>query len=142
MLLEIKKIPEGERDFKICLQVGGKNVEIALKTKRARANISCSAKYETEIECECSRCLKNFRQKISGEVVFFIVYEGDGFADGDFDCYRYKNENERIDFTQTIHDDVFTQVPMKQMCKKDCEGIIFEEKNYADDCGRRVILKK
>ncbi|MCL1946945.1 MAG: DUF177 domain-containing protein [Chitinivibrionia bacterium] len=143
MLLEIKKIPEGERNFNIALQIGGKNVEVSLKTERNRANISCLAKYETEIDCECSRCLENFRQKISGEVRFFIVYENDDFADDDFDCYRYKNENEKIDFAQTIHDDVFTQIPMKPLCKEDCKGIIFEEKHEsAGDCGQWAVLKK
>jgi uncharacterized metal-binding protein YceD (DUF177 family) len=73
--------------------------------------------------------LDNFKQKINGSVRFFIVPESEsGFDDDDFDCYYYKSENDKIDFEQTIFDDIFTQIPMKPLCRKDCKGIILEEK--------------
>lgn len=128
MLIEIKKIPNGERVFETDAEIEGKKIPIKLKTKRDFADISCSVEYETEVECECSRCLEKFQQKIAGDVRFFIVPESKKeFACEDFDCYYYKSENDKIDFEQTIFDDMFTQIPMKPLCKGNCVGIIWEE---------------
>lgn len=142
--MELKKIPDGERIFDTELFLEGKKVAITLKTERNRSEISCFAKYETQIECECARCLEIFQQKISGEVRFFIVPECEGFDDDDFDRYYYKNENDKIDFTQTIRDDVFTQIPMKPLCREDCAGIILQKKKDSDvvENGQWTVLKK
>jgi len=129
MLIEIKKIPNGERVFESDVEINERIIPIKLKTKRDFANISCSVEYGTEIECECSRCLEKFWQKIVGCARFFIAPEGKSeFDDEDFDCYFYKSENDKIDFEQTIFDDIFTQVPMKPLCKEECKGIVLEEK--------------
>jgi uncharacterized metal-binding protein YceD (DUF177 family) len=135
MLIEIRKIPNGERIFEAETYVADKVVPITLKTQREYSKISCLLNYETEIECECSRCLEKFQHKISGEVRFFIVPEssGNGGFDDEFDCYRYKNENDKIDFVQTLHDDIFTQIPMKPLCCEDCVGIVFKEKPIVGD---------
>jgi uncharacterized protein len=150
MLIEIKKIPEGERIFETELLIDDKLVEILLKTERKRSKILCLAEYKTEIDCECSRCLELFKQEISGEAQFFIVWGNEEFSDDDFDCYRSKNENDKIDFTQTIYDEIFVQVPMKPLCREDCAGIVLEEKDKIADSTEKktetgqgwIILKK
>jgi uncharacterized metal-binding protein YceD (DUF177 family) len=128
MLIEIRKIPKGERKFESEIVIDGKKVPIKLKTERDFEKISCLAVYETEIECECARCLEEFNLKISGEVRFFIALGNTEFNDDDFDFYKSKNENDKIDFTQTIYDDIFTKIPMKLLCKENCAGIVIEEK--------------
>lgn len=125
MLIEVKKIPNGVRFFESEVIIDGKNVPIKLKTERDYANISCFAEYKTEIDCECSRCLEGFKQKIAGNVRFFIIPESELFNEEDFDCYFYRSENDKIDFEQTIFDDIWTQVPMKPLCKEECTGIIW-----------------
>ena len=126
--MEIRKIPEGGQSFEMNLQLDGCNVAILLKTQRDREKISCAFEYRSKIICECSRCLDEFEQEISGESVFFIIPEGKEPASDDFDCYFYKGENTKIDFTQTVYDEVFTQIPMKPLCKEDCAGIELNEK--------------
>lgn len=130
MYIEIRKIPNGEQVFESEVEMDRRIIPIKLKTERNFANISCSVEYNTEIDCECSRCLESFKQKIDGNTKFFIIpnTEKSGFDDEDFDCYFYKSENDSIDFTRTIFDDVWTQVPMKPLCKEDCKGINLSNK--------------
>jgi len=123
MCLEIRKIPEGGQITEMVLRLGECDVALTLETQRNREKISCTAEYRTKINCECSRCLEEFEQEISGKVEFFIVPEKQEAVIGDFDSYFYRGENTKIDFSQTIYDEVFTQVPMKPLCKEDCAGI-------------------
>jgi uncharacterized protein len=132
MVIEIGKIPEGKRvwnfeasfnkDFR-CEFLCGKTFPIMLETERERSKISCFAKYKTEIICQCSRCLEEFQYKIGGKVRFFIAHKSENYAEDEFDFYFYNSENEKIDFAQTIYDDIITQIPMKPLCKIDCKGI-------------------
>jgi len=122
MCLEIRKIPEGGQVLEMDLRLGECDVALVLKTQRKRERISCIAEYKTKINCECSRCLEVFEQDISGEVEFLIIPEGQEVGSDDFDCYFYRGEGAKVDFTQTIYDEVFTQVPMKPLCKEDCKG--------------------
>ena len=153
MIIEIGKIPEGERiwNFEASFNedftdgfLSGKVFPVKVKTERERSKISCLAEYKTEIAFECSRCLEEFQYEIEGEVRFFIVHKSEnGVSDEDeFDFYFYRGENEKIDFAQTIYDDIMTQIPMKPLCKKDCKGI---ELNGAVEIGENEqwdVLKK
>jgi len=142
MIIEIGKIPESERvwNFEASFNedftggfLSGKTFPVTIKTERGRSKISCLAEYKTEIAFECSRCLEEFRYEIEGEVRFFIVHESEkSGGEDEFDFYFYRSENEKIDFAQTIYDDIMTQIPMKPLCKKDCKGI---ELNFADETG-------
>ena len=133
MVIEIGKIPEGVRIWESVLSFEedlakyfaiNESVKISLETKRERSLISCFAKYKTEITCFCSRCLEEFQYELEGEVRFFVVHESRECADeGDFDFYRYRSGNEKIDFSQTVYDDIVTQIPMKPLCKDDCKGM-------------------
>jgi uncharacterized protein len=123
MCLEIRKIPEGGQVLEMNLQLGECDVALTLKMQRNREKISCVAEYKTKIICECSRCLEEFEQEISGKVEFWIVPEGQDGGSDEIDRYFYRGENTKVDFTQTIYDEVFTQIPMKPLCKEDCKGI-------------------
>jgi uncharacterized protein len=128
MFIEVGKVPEGERiwDMQASFAEGflsGIKFPINVKTKRERSKISCFAKYKTEITCECSRCLQEFQYEIKGEVYFFVAYENETCSDNEFDFYFYKSGNDKINFAQTIYDDIVTQIPMKPLCRENCEGI-------------------
>ena len=127
MMIEIKKIPSGVAVFEPEVEIDGRKIPLKLTTERDFEKISCFAEYCAEIECECARCLKEFRLKINGEVRFFVVFGNAEFNDDDFDCYLSRGGNDKIDFTQTIFDDIFTRIPMKVLCKEDCAGIVLED---------------
>jgi uncharacterized metal-binding protein YceD (DUF177 family) len=151
MVIEIGKIPEGERlwnsqavfteDFTEKF-LSGKKIPLSVITQRELSKISCFVKYETEVACECSRCLEEFQYEIKNEVRFFIVHENELHGDEEFDFYFYKNGNEKINFAQTIYDDIMTQIPMKPLCKENCKGI--ELRRYEEKSGNEQwdALKK
>ena len=129
MVIEIGKTPEGERVLEMQASfsdtvLAGNRFPLILKTKRERSKISCRAKYKTQIICECSRCLKEFQYEIENEICFFVDHESQNCDYDEFDFYVYNGGNDKIDFSQTIYDDIMTQIPMKPLCRNDCEGIL------------------
>ncbi|MDR0305135.1 MAG: DUF177 domain-containing protein [Chitinispirillales bacterium] len=153
MVIDVGKIPEGERIWDFVLSLDSRlvknfmlneNIPVTLKTERRRSKISCFAKYKTEVTCECSRCLEEFKYEIENEVRFFVIHESETCNyDDEFDFYYYKSGNEKIYFAHTIYDDIVTKIPMKPLCKDNCEGITrFVRKNENEKNEQWNVLKK
>lgn len=62
----------------------------------------------------CSRCLAETQERISGEVqAKFVKGEGDGID------YGYRGG--RLDFREALRDAVIAAMPLKLVCKEECE---------------------
>jgi uncharacterized protein len=152
MVIEIGKIPEGERIWDEVLSLDGdltsffalnKSIVITLETQRRRSKISCLVKYKTDVACVCSRCLQEFQYEIESTIRFFVVHESETCEDDeDFDFYHYKSGNEKIDFTQTVYNDIVTQIPMKPLCRDNCVGIDLEIEENGNENEQWNVLKK
>ena len=90
---------------------------------------------KTELELACSRCLEPYRMPIDRE--FDLRYlpattgeagshedsedEGDEVEDDDVAMTFYRDE--QIDLNELLREQFYLALPMKPLCKDDCQGI-------------------
>lgn len=66
---------------------------------------------------ECSRCLEK------ATATFDIPFKEDFTPDGKEGTYQYKTGI--IDLTKAVEDNIIMNMPMKLLCREDCEGITY-----------------
>lgn len=90
---------------------------------------------KTELELACSRCLEPYRMPIDRE--FDLRYlpagaaapdrnddeddEGDAVEDDDVAITFYRDEH--IDLNELLREQFYLALPMKPLCREDCQGI-------------------
>jgi uncharacterized protein len=67
------------------------------------------------LECECSRCLKKFHQdlKLTGWAAH-LPLEGEE---------KVEVDNDSVDLTPFIREDILLDFPQRPLCKPDCAGL-------------------
>lgn len=74
--------------------------------------------FDTKIKLSCSRCLDDINKDMEVKVKeTFTANEAD--KDG-FDIFI---ENNVIDITEVIENNIISVLPVKKLCKKDCKGL-------------------
>ena len=77
------------------------------------------------LEGKCSRCLKEAKQAVEGEL--------DAYFEPKKDCEDYSYSNGRIDLREAIEDAIMAAMPYVVLCDDSCEGIQYsEEKSLTD----------
>lgn len=71
------------------------------------------------IEGQCSRCLKEARQEIEGEL--------DAYFQPFRDCEDYSYSNGIVDLKQAVEEAVMASLPFSLSCGEACEGISFSD---------------
>lgn len=71
------------------------------------------------LEGKCSRCLKDSKQEVIGEL--------DAYFEPRKDCEDYSYSNGRIDLREAIEDAVMAAMPYVILCQEDCKGIQYSE---------------
>ena len=80
-----------------------------------------SGKISFVLEGKCSRCLKDAKQVVEGEL--------DAYFEPRKDCEDYSYSNSRIDLREAIEDAIMAAMPYVVLCDDSCEGIQYSEKN-------------
>ncbi len=120
MLIDLKSIPlgglyiEGEDppgiieiddpDIKFC-----RPIRYEIKASLTKRTLLVRGRMEVEVGLTCSRCLKEFEEKIEVDD-FNLRKEVDDPAD-------------TIDLTEEVRADIILALPRKPLCKMDCLGI-------------------
>jgi uncharacterized protein len=85
------------------------------------------------LRCECARCLRSFDTKV--EIVDWAAHlplSGEEAVPVDNDC---------VDLTPLIREDIFLALPQHPLCSRDCPGLLRESGRQAkelDDSALRV----
>ena len=138
MLLDLSKIrtpheryekaypPEAfkaDADYKIV-----EPVKLAFDIHKDKNTFRLDGRVETRLELPCSRCLEPFRWPV--DEPFELTYQPRGahtdehereIADADFSAAFY--ENDEIDLEQLIRERIEMSMPMKPLCRSDCQGL-------------------
>ena len=84
---------------------------------------------------ECDRCLEDFEKELEGEVALVYSENEELFAEGeDEDLRHVPKSGDEIDLAGDIRDAVFLTIPIKRVCREDCQGLCPEcgvNKNHA-----------
>ncbi|MEW5722285.1 MAG: DUF177 domain-containing protein [Thermodesulfobacteriota bacterium] len=111
---------------------GGETVSLAapvtgrLKLEPAKHKIVVRGRIESEIWANCARCLEDFRLPVAEDLV--VVYEEppegeppEELEDGNL--YQDYIVNETLDLWPRIEELLVLSVPMKPLCRQDCQGL-------------------
>lgn len=133
MFIDISKIPQGTSNIKQVLTLpeelahaGGVTPEVDadIAVRRLESTLYVSISFTGSVERECDRCLKSFTEGVVGSVDFILQQAEDSEEyEGEVDCYRYRDEQDEVDFSQTLYDAMLLKLGYRALCKTDCEGL-------------------
>jgi DUF177 domain-containing protein len=120
MLIDLKSIPIGGlylrgEESPDSIEIDDTDVGFHLpirydiKASLTKRTLLVRGRLEVEVQLTCSRCLKEFDEKIEIE---------------DFNIRKeIDNPGETIDLTEDVRADIILSLPRKPLCKMDCPGI-------------------
>ncbi|MBI4654106.1 MAG: DUF177 domain-containing protein [Nitrospirae bacterium] len=104
------------------------NVEVNLKISKLGDKVLVTGETKASISLLCSRCLKNFSYplhiKFDTEYIPFkeLLQESEyELKREELDISFYRDD--QIDIEQLVKEQLFLAIPMKPLCKSDCQGI-------------------
>ena len=114
---------KADEDYKIV-----EPVRLAFDVHKDKQTFRLDGRVQTTLELSCGRCLEPFRWTV--DEPFELTYEprraftGDHereIADEDFSSAFY--DNDQIDLEQLIRERFEMSLPMKPLCRDDCQGL-------------------
>ena len=82
-------------------------------------SLELKGKISFVLEGKCSRCLKETKQAVEGEL--------DAYFEPKKDSEDYSYSNGRIDLREAIEDSIMAAMPYVVLCDETCEGIQYSE---------------
>ncbi|MFH1826060.1 MAG: YceD family protein [bacterium] len=106
-----------------------KPVEVRLQLFNTGSSILIRGEVKSETELECSRCLTKFKRPLTVKIE--EEFAKDAPADKGSKSVELRPEDfvhqiepdNTIDLTEVIRQNLLLAVPIKTLCKQDCEGI-------------------
>ena len=104
------------------LESGNSRIAGSMKLMRTDKGVLVSAKMSTDTQSTCSRCLKEFGQRID------VAFEEEAFHSNDEPSGEQPEapaiDDKRIlDLTEALEQYLYLAVPVKPVCREDCQGI-------------------
>lgn len=151
MLFAIDEIPTAGLDFAVVKkrrdfdidQPGvslSRDVEVVGTLSLSGKDVYLAGTIKTELTLQCSRCLEPFQFPVESKVTaHFVPREEPGeehkehleveLSTSDIDI-EYYDEN-RVDITQPVHDQILLALPFVSVCREGCKGLCVE-------CGKNL----
>lgn len=102
-------------------------VDIAATLRRVRQTLYLEGTLRTEVETACSRCLEAARLPIGAPFKYILAPaqaehpEEQELNAEDMDFVYYQDD--LIDLDPLITEQILLQIPMKILCREDCQGL-------------------
>ncbi|BDV43184.1 hypothetical protein GURASL_21070 [Geotalea uraniireducens] len=104
-------------------------VTVSLTVFREYDHIRTNGKIKTRVRMKCSRCLAEFDVDVDSS--FILIYskanqlsnDEDEIELGDEDLISVAYTGDEIDFSPEIAEQVIMELPIKPLCKEDCQGL-------------------
>jgi uncharacterized protein len=113
---------EGE-DFRVIAPV-----ELSAEIRKDARKVRLVGRLKTTLEVDCGRCLDPFAIPVDTKVDLMFLPESTGAPEGeqevqdaDIGVSFYKDDS--IDLGEVIREQFFLALPMKPLCRPDCEGL-------------------
>ncbi|MDG5813998.1 DUF177 domain-containing protein [Chitinispirillales bacterium ANBcel5] len=135
MNVDIRTIPQGHSDFQQNSMLTSVSellpplkqaVECRASIDRNGATLFFNLSFNASVELECSRCLKQYNEKVTSST-YLIIKENPGHQgvaedDSEADFY-FDSSIDFLDLSPAIYDEIMTALPMMPLCSKSCKGI-------------------
>jgi uncharacterized protein len=104
-------------------------VAFAATVTRAKERVTIAGTAATTLQLTCSRCLDGFQVPVEAafDLRYLPVDEAPAVgaevevADEDINTAYYRDG--RIDLAELVHEQLYLALPMKPLCKDDCQGL-------------------
>lgn len=153
MLINIRDIPEGhsviEQDVTMAEEqikdsgfIG--NVFCHVEIDRLQFQIYLNMSYTCRVIQECSRCLNAFEYPMHGSFSLVLhdrnAPENSLNDDEEFFDYCFNEYDTTIDIRRSLYEEVLINLPIKPLCKADCQGVMDYEKNASANSGLKNTI--
>jgi DUF177 domain-containing protein len=125
--IELVEDPEGIGPLGPDIEVTGP-VKATFSLKKTGPTVYMSGNMETAIGLECARCGRRYESKVSSEFVLDMnpiesvqADEEKELQAADLEVEFY--EDDKIDLTDFLREQILLQAPMKPLCSEDCKGL-------------------
>ncbi len=122
------ELPVGELDLELHDEMirAEKPLHYDLQVEKLHDAVLVQGKLEISLDCECVRCLRPFKKKfVLDHWAVHLPLEGEEKATVDNDC---------IDLTPYVREDILLEFPRHPVCKPDCGGLRkISEKNHEEN---------
>jgi uncharacterized protein len=96
---------------------------------RSKAKVGIAGQATTTLELSCSRCLEGFAVPVTANFDLTYLPSGEApvgggeaeVADEDINTAYYQGG--QIDLADLIHEQLYLVLPMKPLCRDDCQGL-------------------
>jgi uncharacterized protein len=103
------------------LESGEGRIVGSVRLMRTEKGVWVSAEMSTDSQCTCSRCLKEFSQRLE------VAFDEEAFHSNNGPTQQVEGppiDDKRIlDLTETLEQYIYLAAPVKPICRKDCRGI-------------------
>jgi len=143
MIFDIGEIPEGGLNFDVladkeqfeidqpdCTLIDGVKVKGSLK--KIERDICFFGDLQAQLQLTCTRCLKPFPFQVESKIQIHFVPRAKEQSPGseveikETDIEQEVYEDDRVDMSGPIRDQILLEVPLMHLCQKDCKGICSE----------------
>jgi len=100
------------------------DMEANLHISQTGESYFVTGKTSGTVRLECGRCLKEYEYPLEVKLgaTFLPVGEG-GVGDEIIDVDSYVYENDKLEVSTLIRDNMIFAIPLKQLCKEECKGL-------------------
>lgn len=106
-------------------------VSLGAEVRKDREKVRLTGQVRTELEVDCHRCLEPYRIPVDSAFDLLYLPVSEQAAIGpdadhqldDEDASASFYEDERIDLAQLVREQLYLALPMKALCKPDCQGL-------------------
>lgn len=152
MLINIRELPKGhtvvEQDVSMTEEQVSDvgfcgSVFCHAEIDRVQFQIYAHVSYTCKVNQECSRCLTAFEYPMKG--TFGIILQDRNalgkIEDDDADSFDYyfSERDAEIDIRQALYEEVMLNLPIKPLCKTDCQGVTDYKEKDSDKGSEEVI---
>jgi uncharacterized protein len=136
MQIDVHTLPEGRSRITRTITEFGDDIEwpsfaegLALEcvVDRTQHEVAVSVSFSGSVVLQCARCLSDVQVPVQGSFVLLAREAGKqeqtGYTDSDSLEFLYDREEKKIDLGQAVYDESMTALPMKPLCREDCQGI-------------------
>ena len=111
------ELPAEELEFGLSdeMMAVKKPLHYDLHVEQVAHGLLVQGKLDLALDCQCVRCLKSFEKRVELPAwTLHLPLEGEEKATVDNDC---------VDLTPFIREDMLLEFPQHPVCKPDCEGL-------------------
>lgn len=101
-------------------------IEVTLRVDKEPQEIKISGVVKSVALFECDRCLEEFKQELEGSFTVLIsqaIKPLQSSLEDDEDLISIAPNTNEVDLTTFIYDTLLLSVPMKKLCRPDCQGL-------------------